>query len=68
MGPVSNPRRTHAMCESAAPLKLGQKVPDFALDTYDPVQDDFGSFRLADQLAKKRWTIMFFYPADFTFV
>jgi len=56
------------MCETAAPLKLGQKVPDFALDTYDPVQDDFGSFRLADQIAKKRWTILFFYPADFTFV
>ena len=49
-------------------LKLGQKVPDFTLDTYEPAKGDFGSFSLADQIAKKRWTILFFYPADFTFV
>jgi peroxiredoxin (alkyl hydroperoxide reductase subunit C) len=56
------------MCETGQTLKLGQKVPDFELDTYDPVKDDFGSFRLQDQAARKRWTILFFYPADFTFV
>ncbi len=56
------------MCETTAPPRLGHKVPDFVLDAYDPVRDDFGSFRLADQIAKKRWTILFFYPADFTFV
>lgn len=49
-------------------LRLGQKVPDFHLDVYDPVKDDFGTFSLAEQMAKKRWTILFFYPADFTFV
>jgi peroxiredoxin (alkyl hydroperoxide reductase subunit C) len=49
-------------------LRLGQKVPDFELDTYQPSKADFGKFRLADQLAKKRWAILFFYPADFTFV
>jgi peroxiredoxin (alkyl hydroperoxide reductase subunit C) len=49
-------------------LKLGQKVPDFELATYDPAEDKFRNFRLQDQLAKKRWTILFFYPADFTFV
>ena len=48
--------------------KLGQKVPDFKMDTYDPINDDFGRFSLDDQIAKKRWTILFFYPADFTFV
>jgi peroxiredoxin (alkyl hydroperoxide reductase subunit C) len=52
----------------AAPLKLGQTVPDFELATYDPVKEEFGKFRLADQIANKRWTILFFYPADFTFV
>jgi alkyl hydroperoxide reductase subunit AhpC len=65
---VHNPRRADTMCETVQALKLGQKVPDFELDTYDPVQDDFGSFRLKDQIARKRWTILFFYPADFTFV
>jgi len=53
---------------TAAPLKLGQKVPDFELTVYDPVRNDFGKFRLQDQLEKTRWTILFFYPADFTFV
>jgi peroxiredoxin (alkyl hydroperoxide reductase subunit C) len=51
-----------------SPLKLGQRVPDFELDTYEPARGDFGTFSLAAQVAKKRWTILFFYPADFTFV
>ena len=50
------------------PLKLGQRVPDFAFETYEPAKGDFGSFSLASQIEKKRWTILFFYPADFTFV
>jgi peroxiredoxin (alkyl hydroperoxide reductase subunit C) len=49
-------------------LKLGQTVPDFEIKTYEPTRRDFGTFRLRDQLAKERWTILFFYPADFTFV
>ncbi len=49
-------------------LKLGQKVPDFELKTYDPQMDDFGQFSLAHQIAHERWTVLFFYPADFTFV
>jgi peroxiredoxin (alkyl hydroperoxide reductase subunit C) len=51
-----------------APLKLGQRVPDFELETYEPARGDFGTFSLASQMAKQRWTILFFYPADFTFV
>jgi NADH-dependent peroxiredoxin subunit C len=54
---------THVQC-----LKLGEKVPDFLLTTYDPVKDDFGTFSLEGQMARKRWTVLFFYPADFTFV
>jgi peroxiredoxin (alkyl hydroperoxide reductase subunit C) len=49
-------------------VKLGQRVPDFELDIYDPAKGDFGKFRLQDQIANKRWTVLFFYPADFTFV
>lgn len=49
-------------------VKLGQKVPEFELTTYDPSTTAFGDFRLADQISKKRWTILFFYPADFSFV
>ena len=54
------------MAESV--LRLGQRVPDFGLTTYDPVKEDFGAFSLAEQIARGRWTIVFFYPADFTFV
>ena len=55
-------------CACAEPLKLGQRVPDLELDTYEPTKGDFGKFSLAAQIEKKRWTIVFFYPADFTFV
>ena len=56
------------MTESTGPLMLGTKVPDFEVDIYDPVKDDFGTLKLADQIKNKRWTVLFFYPADFTFV
>jgi peroxiredoxin (alkyl hydroperoxide reductase subunit C) len=49
-------------------LKLGEKVPDFTMTTYDPIKDDFGTISIDGQIAGKRWTILFFYPADFTFV
>lgn len=55
-------------CGCAESLKLGQKVPDFQLETYEPAKGEFGNFSLAAQIEKKRWTILFFYPADFTFV
>ncbi len=54
--------------EMKATLMLGQPVPDFRFTTYDPVEGDFGEFSLSSQIEKKRWTILFFYPADFTFV
>ena len=49
-------------------LSVGQKVPDFKLETYDPSKGSFGEFSLASQMKAKGWTILFFYPADFTFV
>lgn len=49
-------------------LTLGHKVPEFELETYEPAKGEFGTFSLARQAAAGRWTILFFYPADFTFV
>ena len=49
-------------------MPVGQKVPDFTLDTYEPSKGDFGQVSLADQKKNGRWTVLFFYPADFTFV
>ena len=56
------------MSEPTAALQVGQKVPDFELTTYDPVRDDFGTIRLESLRSQGKWTILFFYPADFTFV
>ena len=56
------------MSEAAVSLRVGQDVPDFELDTYEPSKGDFGKFSLAEQKKNNRWTILFFYPADFTFV
>ena len=49
-------------------LKVGQSVPDFELSTYDPVKEDFGTASLESLKSDGKWTILFFYPADFTFV
>ncbi len=56
------------MAEAVTGLRLGQTVPEFELETYEPAKGDFGKFRLQEQIDKKRWTILAFYPADFTFV
>ncbi|NPA52787.1 MAG: peroxiredoxin [Aquificae bacterium] len=47
---------------------VGMEVPDFEMETYDPETGKFGKFSLADAKKENRWTILFFYPADFTFV
>jgi len=49
-------------------IQVGQEVPDFTLTTFDPTTGDFGSFHLAENQKKGRWSMLFFYPADFTFV
>jgi len=56
------------MPETAAGPRVGQKVPSFEIETYDPVRGDFGTISLGKLMAEGRWTILFFYPADFTFV
>jgi NADH-dependent peroxiredoxin subunit C len=58
-------RRSRPM---TTPLQVGQTVPDFVLDAYDPTTKDFAKFDLAKQKGAGRWTILFFYPADWTFV
>lgn len=49
-------------------LKLGCEVPDFEIDTYEPSVKNFGKISLEEQKIAGKWTILFFYPADFTFV
>jgi NADH-dependent peroxiredoxin subunit C len=49
-------------------IRLGETVPEFDLPTFEPSRGEFGKFSMKDQRDKGRWTLLFFYPADFTFV
>lgn len=49
-------------------IQVGREVPDFRLETYDPKAEGFGELRLSELCQQGKWTILFFYPADFTFV
>lgn len=48
-------------------FKIDQKFPHFSLETYNPKKDEITRVSL-DDFKKKSWIILFFYPADFTFV
>ena len=49
-------------------IQVGQEVPDFEMETYEPAKGDFGKFSLSEQKKQGKWTVLVFYPADFTFV
>ena len=49
-------------------LNVGEKVPDFEFDVYLPEKKDFGKLKFSDIFKKGNWLILFFYPADYTFV
>lgn len=46
------------------PVKIGEKVPDIAFQSY--YKDDIKEMKLSSFEGK--WLVLFFYPADFTFV
>ena len=46
--------------------KIDTEAPSFALPYYDPKTDDEGNLSLDD--LKWKWAVLFYYPADFTFV
>ena len=47
-------------------VKIDSKAPSFNLPFYDPKKDNDGKISLKD--LKWKWSVLFFYPADFTFV
>ncbi len=49
-------------------VSVGADVPDFEMETYDPSDGGFGKISLAESKKKGKWTVLVFYPADFTFV
>jgi len=49
-------------------LNIGDLVPDFTIEAFDPTKSDFTEVTLQSIKKKKKWTVLFFYPGDFTFV
>lgn len=49
-------------------VSVGQEVPNFVMDVFDPVNRAFGKVSLDELKAQGKWTVLVFYPADFTFV
>lgn len=45
-------------------IQVGQKAPDFNIEGV--LKGQFSHYRLSDN--KGKWTVLFFYPLDFTFV
>jgi len=45
-------------------IRIGEKAPDFVANAYH--QGEFREIRLSSY--KGQWVVLFFYPADFTFV
>ena len=56
------------MEEHVCGLRVGQNVPNLKIEAFDPVKADFGEVDLAALGNAGKWTVLFFYPADFTFV
>lgn len=48
--------------------RIGQAIEDFTLETFDPEEGFFGEISSEKIRAEGKWLILFFYPADFTFV
>lgn len=55
-------------CGEIPAAEVGQPVADFSLKVYDPVEGFFGEMDMEKIQEAGKWTILFFYPADFTFV
>ena len=47
-------------------VKIDTPAPGFDLPAYDPIKDDTTNISSHDLHGK--WTVLFYYPADFTFV
>ncbi|MDR3176741.1 MAG: redoxin domain-containing protein [Desulfovibrio sp.] len=49
-------------------VQIGKKIPELSINVYDPESGDFAEVSFADLRKRKKWVVLFFYPADFTFV
>lgn len=56
------------MSDTGATYGVGDTIADFTLTTYEPSNGGFGEYNLEAAKKDGKWTVLFFYPADFTFV
>lgn len=49
-------------------IQVGKQVPPLVIDAYDAKTLDFCEVDMGKLRAEKKWLLLFFYPADFTFV
>jgi peroxiredoxin (alkyl hydroperoxide reductase subunit C) len=55
-------------CPQVPAIQIGKKVPELVINIFDPESDDFAELSFAELRKKNKWVVLFFYPADFTFV
>ncbi len=53
---------------AAEVAKVGQKIRNFSVSAYNPDEAGFDSVDFAKIQSSGKWLVLFFYPADFTFV
>ncbi len=49
-------------------VRVGKKVNNFVAPAYDPVSNQFTEVSLQQNIDEGKWTILFFWPKDFTSV
>lgn len=48
--------------------RIGQLISNFTFASYNPVKGEFEDHSFEEYRDKKKWLVLVFYPADFTFV
>ncbi len=49
-------------------MKVGDMIDNFSMETYIPTDFSFGRISFEELKNQGKWTVLVFYPADFTFV
>lgn len=49
-------------------VRVGRKVENFEAPAFDPRTDEFITVSLEENMKAGKWTVLFFWPKDFTFV
>ncbi len=55
-------------CVEVPEANVGRETIDFSMKVYDPIEGFFGAMHTEEIKQAGKWIILFFYPADFTFV